>query len=106
METGDGRYNSGMPFYEYVSTETGSGCDYCSEPVTILQKIDDEPMKQCPYCGQAVRRLISPPNLAGQNSRAPSTSDVEKAGFTQYRKIGKGVYEKSAGKGPNIISSD
>ena len=31
---------------------------------------------------------------------------LEKHGFTQYRKSGKGVYEKSAGKGPAIISDD
>jgi len=95
-----------MPFYEYISTDPEAGCDYCSQPVTILQKIDDPPMEQCPYCSQAVRRLISPPSLSGKHSRAPSSEEVEKAGFTQYRKIGKGVYEKSAGKGPDIISSD
>lgn len=94
-----------MPFYEYVS-EHETGCDYCREPFTILQKMDDPRMERCPYCRHPVRRLISSPNLAGEHSRAPSTSEVEKAGFTQYRKIGKGVYEKSAGKGPNIISSD
>ena len=95
-----------MPFYEYISTEPEKGCDYCSRPVTILQKISDPAMERCPYCKHAVRRLISPPSLTGQNSRSPKTSEVEKAGFTQYRKIGKGVYEKSAGKGPDIISSD
>jgi len=95
-----------MPFYEYVSIDPDKGCDYCSLPVTILQKIDDPAMEKCPYCEHAVRRLISPPNLAGQNARAPTPGEAEKAGFTQYRKIGKGVYEKSAGKGPDIISSD
>jgi hypothetical protein len=33
-------------------------------------------------------------------------SNIEKAGFTQYKKIGKGVYEKTAGKGPGIIKND
>lgn len=95
-----------MPFYEYIAVNPDAGCDYCNQPVTILQKIGDPPMEKCPYCGQKTRRLISPPSIAGQNSRAPSASEAEKAGFTQYRKIGKGVYEKSAGKGPDIISSD
>jgi len=94
-----------MPFYEYVSDHE-TGCDYCSEPFTILQKLDEPTMAHCPYCGQPVKRLISSPSLVGRHSRSPSTSEVEKAGFTQYRKIGKGVYEKSAGKGPKIISSD
>lgn len=95
-----------MPFYEYITTEPGNDCDYCSRPVTILQKIDDPPMRSCPYCGHVVRRMISPPSLGGTHSRAPSTSEVERAGFTQYRRIGKGVYEKSAGKGPDIIDSE
>ncbi len=94
-----------MPYYEYRSAEE-SGCDYCAEPFTILQKMDDPVMQHCPYCGRTVKRLISSPSLPGRHSKAASTSEVEKAGFTQYRKIGKGVYEKSAGKGPKIISSD
>ena len=27
-------------------------------------------------------------------------------GFTQYKRAGKGVYEKTAGKGPDIITDD
>jgi putative FmdB family regulatory protein len=94
-----------MPFYEYICSQ-GEGCDYCSRPVTILQKLSDPRMEKCPYCGSPVRRMISSPNVAGDGQRAPAPSEVERAGFTQYRKIGKGVYEKSAGTGPDIISSD
>src|SRR5690625_7008189 len=79
-----------MPHYEYVSTNPGAGCDFCSRPVAILQKISDPPMKTCPYCGHPTRRVISAPNIAGKHSRAPKTSEVEQAGFTQYRRIGKG----------------
>ncbi|WP_440225826.1 hypothetical protein ACQQ2N_18770 [Dokdonella sp. MW10] len=31
---------------------------------------------------------------------------VAKHGYTQYRRAGKGVYEKTAGKGPDIITGD
>jgi hypothetical protein len=31
---------------------------------------------------------------------------LAKHGFTQYRKVGKGKYEKTAGKGPSTISDD
>jgi len=94
-----------MPYYEYVS-DHASGCSYCREPFTILQKLSEARMTRCPYCRHPVRQLISPPSLVGKHSAAPSAGEAEKAGFTQYRKIGKGVYEKSAGKGPDIISSD
>jgi len=33
-------------------------------------------------------------------------SNVAKNGFTQYRRAGNGVYEKTAGKGPKFISGN
>lgn len=94
-----------MPFYEYTAAET-EGCPHCREAFTVLQRLSDEPVSRCPECGCRVRRRISAPNVVGNPNDGLKPSQVEKAGFTQYRKIGKGVYEKSAGKGPGIISAD
>lgn len=94
-----------VPFYEYICDQE-DGCPHCRYAFAILQKLADDPLDKCPRCGAPLRRLISPPNVVGRHSAAPDTSSIEKAGFTQYRKIGKGVYEKSAGKGPSIISAD
>lgn len=94
-----------MPFYEYTSVDE-SGCPYCSESFTVLQKLSDAPLSSCPQCGNGVRRLISPPNVVSGKAHMLNTSSIEKAGFTQYRKIGQGVYEKTAGKGPGVISAD
>lgn len=95
-----------MPFYEYIN-DSGDACSHCREPFTVLQKISDHRLSQCPECGAPVRRLISAPNVMGKQDDVLKPSNIEKAGFTQYRKIGKGVYEKSAGKkGPGIISAD
>ncbi|MFW5926909.1 MAG: FmdB family zinc ribbon protein [Wenzhouxiangella sp.] len=94
-----------MPFYEYIVAEA-EGCDHCRQAFTVLQRLGDEPLERCPECGCPVRRLISAPNVVGNPNEALKPSEVEKAGFTQYRKIGKGVYEKSAGKGPGVISAD
>jgi hypothetical protein len=46
---------------------------------------------------------VTAANLA---SPAPSLKEdnLGKHGFTQYRKIEKGVYEKTIGQGPDIIS--
>jgi putative FmdB family regulatory protein len=94
-----------VPFYEYTSTGDVN-CEHCRESFTVLQGINDAPLANCPACQAAVRRLISAPNLVGSPGSDLKPSKIEKAGFTQYRKIGKGVYEKSAGKGPGIISAD
>ena len=68
-----------------------------------MQKLTDKPLKYCPECHNPVRRKISRPNLA---SPAPSLSqdNIEKHGLTQFKKVEKGVYEKTAGKGPDYIT--
>ena len=94
-----------MPFYEYIHSSEPA-CRHCREGFTVLQRLTDEPLTECNHCGAPVRRLISAPNVVGNTSADLKPSKIEQAGFTQYRKIGKGVYEKSAGKGPGIISAD
>ena len=42
-----------MPIYEYQ-------CDECEHKFEALQKISDDPLKQCPECGQdGLRKLVS-----------------------------------------------
>ena len=91
-----------MPIYEYQAAGPNC-CDYCASSFDVIQKLSDEPLKFCPECHNPVRRKISLPNLA---SPAPSLSkdNIEKHGFTQFRKVEKGVYEKTAGKGPELIT--
>lgn len=94
-----------MPFYEYISTEP-PGCPHCADGFTSLQKLSDPVLVTCPGCDGPIRRVISPPNVVSGKAHMLKTSSIEKAGFTQYRKIGQGVYEKTAGKGPGVISAD
>ena len=91
-----------MPIYEY-QTNGQNCCDYCVTAFDVMQKLTDEPLKFCPECHHPVHRKISRPNLA---SPAPSLSqdNIEKHGLTQFKKVEKGVYEKTAGKGPDYIT--
>ena len=91
-----------MPIYEYQACGQSS-CEICKNAFDVMQKLADEPLKLCPECYNPVRRKISRPNLA---SPAPSLSqeNIEKHGMTQFKKVEKGVYEKTAGKGPAYIS--
>lgn len=91
-----------MPIYEYQATGEDC-CDHCESAFDVMQKIADEPLKLCPRCHNPVHRKISRPNLA---SPTPSLSkeNIENHGLTQFKKVEKGVYEKTAGKGPDIIT--
>lgn len=93
-----------MPIYEY-QTNSEDNCDHCRISFDIMQKITDEPIKLCPQCLNPVKKKISRPNLA---SPAPSLSEdnIAKHGLTQFKKVEKGVYEKTAGKGPDYIMDD
>jgi putative FmdB family regulatory protein len=91
-----------MPIYEYQASSQ-SRCEHCADAFDFMQKMSDEPLKYCPECLNPVRRKISRPNLA---SPVPSLSqeNIEKHGLTQFKKVEKGVYEKTAGKGPKYIT--
>ncbi len=93
-----------MPIYEY-QTSTDSHCEYCQSGFEKLEKLSEPRLNACPVCSAPCRQKISAPNLhAGTN--ALKQKNLEEKGFTQYRKVSKGVYEKSAGKGPRYISDD
>jgi len=93
-----------MPIYEY-RTRTERNCEFCRGGFEILQKVSDPKLSQCPQCKAPVERQLSAPNVA-RSGPSLDPAQIEKHGFTQYRKAGKGVYEKTAGKGPKIISDD
>ena len=40
-----------MPTYEYL-------CEFCGYKFERFQNMSDEPLKECPKCGQEVKRLI------------------------------------------------
>lgn len=91
-----------MPIYEYRPVKE-SNCDFCAGGFELLRKISDSELTACPECGLAIERVLSAPNLA-KSDTSLNPANMEKHGFTQYRKSSKGVYEKTAGKGPRVIS--
>ncbi|MBS0558250.1 MAG: zinc ribbon domain-containing protein [Proteobacteria bacterium] len=91
-----------MPIYEYAAVTRGCAC--CEAHFDVLQKLSEAALTKCPECGAAVQRVISAPNVAIGHAGLLKESHAEKHGFTQYRRAGKGVYEKAYGKGPKFIS--
>jgi len=93
-----------MPIYTYRSRE--AGCEYCQPGFDLLQKLSDAELIHCPRCHAPVAKQLSAPSLAIGGAHLLNEKRIGEKGFTQYRKIGKGVYEKTAGKGPAIIQGD
>ena len=94
-----------MPIYEYRPTSKSS-CSFCADGFDTLQKLTETPLQVCPQCHQAVRRQISAPNLGKTDNTTLDRGNLEKHGFTRYEKAEKGVYEKTAGVGPNILKDE
>ena len=80
-----------MPLYEYELCE--GDCKVCGGRFTLLRPLSARPLTQCPACKKPVRKVISafssPIKL-----KPTSISDAKKAGFTVYKKLSKGEYER------------
>ena len=88
-----------MPLYDYAPSS--GRCNRCHGRFEVHQRIAEPKLKKCPTCKKPVERLVGAPRITGKFST--SDSRVKELGMTKYKKAGDGVYEKTAGKGPNII---
>lgn len=91
-----------MPTYVYGLPREAKalGCEHCRNTFEVVQPMSAEPLKNCPKCGAPVeRRLCAPGIMRGGFSESSAAA----AGFTQYKRKGKGYYEKTFGKGPKGI---
>ena len=93
-----------MPIYEYQPATTRC-CSFCENGFERIQKTAEPRLEACPECGAPVMRKISAPNVS-RSGPSLDPANLEKHGFTQYKRSGKGVYEKTAGKGPDVITDD
>jgi len=98
-----------MPVYTYqIINDDGSE----SETVEIVHGMNEPPMTVHPKTGQQMRRVFSPPHIAGwanerQAKHITSDANLERHGFTKYARSGKGHYEKrTGGEGPPSLNVD
>jgi len=81
-----------MPIREYAAIDSQNSCDHCKQGFERVESIDASALETCPRCGAKVARQLSTPSIgrseSGLHDRAKS------AGFTTYKKTGKGEYEK------------
>ena len=89
-----------MPIYEYAPVS--GQCDKCHGLFSVVQRIAEDKLTQCPTCGQACERRISAVALGGKY--AVTDSKIKQSGLTQYKKAGNGVYERTVGsEGPEHL---
>ena len=93
-----------MPIYEYRPSGERH-CEFCGNGFEIMQKISDSKLSRCPECNAPIQRQLSAPSI-GKTGPSLDPANIEKHGFTQYRRSGQGVYEKTAGKGPDVIKDE
>jgi putative FmdB family regulatory protein len=93
-----------MPIYEYKSDD--KGCGHCTAGFEVLQPVKEPAIEKCPNCGAAVHRVFSSFAMVKSTRNMLSSKNLDRLGFTQYKKAGGGHYEKTAGGGPNVISRD
>ena len=89
-----------MPLYDYAP-KSGK-CKRCNGRFEVMQRVAEPKLTRCPTCDKPCQRLISAVALGGKYAVTPGK--VKDLGFTQYKKAGDGVYERTAGSGgPEVI---
>ncbi len=96
-----------MPTYVYeILDDDGNGT---GETFEIVQSMRARALTKDPKTGRPVRRVPQAPAIAGSMSplktgKTLSDRNLERLGFTKYKRQSDGSYEKTAGKeGPRHL---
>lgn len=88
-----------LPIYEYEPVDRD--CLICDGRAEFMQSITDAPLEFCPTCGLEVRRVVSRATFKLTPNANPDKAATR--GFTTYKKIEKGQWERVGGEGPDMI---
>lgn len=94
-----------VPIHEYLPVDP-PGCALCCYGFERLHGAGEPVLAACPACGTALRRVPGTPQVISGESHRLRESHLARHGFTQYRRNGKGRYEKTVGEGPDTIGDD
>jgi putative FmdB family regulatory protein len=90
-----------VPIYEYEPRD--HDCLMCDGRVAAIQGIEEPPLEYCPDCGLEVRRVVSAASFKISNTALKSSGDK---GFTTWKKVESGRWEKVSGPGVDVITGD
>lgn len=88
-----------MPIYEYEPVDRD--CLICNGRVEFMQNISEKPLDYCPTCGLEVRRVVSRASI--QLKKGVAADKAAERGFTTFKKVEKGKWERISGEGPDMI---
>ena len=80
-----------MPIYEYELCE--GDCKACGGKFSLRRPASRPPLEKCPLCRKPVRKIISTVN-SPTKLKPLSVSDAKNAGFTVFKKVSSGEYER------------
>ena len=80
-----------MPIYVYELCE--GECHVCGGSFEINRPISREALTNCPLCKKAVRKVITNVNTP-KISRPIGPAEARNAGFSVFKKVGSGEYER------------
>ena len=81
-----------MPIREYIAVDPKKSCAFCKAGFEEMETMEAPAMETCPQCGGKVERQLSAPRVGASGSGLHDRA--KNAGFTTYKKTGKGEYEK------------
>ena len=86
-----------MPNYEYIAKDQTKACDYCRQRFEVVQSMKDDPLTNCPKCGNHIERVISVCAVSTRQSTKSMLSDknLKEKGFTKLVNEGGGKFRKT-----------
>ncbi len=89
-----------MPIYEYEPDDRD--CLMCEgSRVSVIQSVGEPALKLCPWCGMSVKKVVSRATFKLDKDASPDKAASK--GFTTFQRSEKGVWEKTAGEGPDFL---
>lgn len=88
-----------MPIYEYEPTS--HDCLICPNRFEVLQGIQDAEFAFCPTCGLPCRRVVAAVSI--KIKKAGNADKAARKGLSTFKRAQKGVWEKVAGPGVDVI---
>lgn len=83
-----------MPIYIYQASSDYNSCEHCREQFEVTQSMKDDPLSQCEFCGNEIRRIIQPVGFSRGNKGLLSDKNIKEKGFTKLVNEGGGKFRK------------